>query len=223
METLDFAVNNTDRDKKEQKTVNVLVRRLSAWEMEKIYDTYIIRHFPIEKLKSAAIIKHMLERGKYGGVGLFNRKQNDINNIYAYAFFAYNSEKEMVLLDYIAVAERFRGVRMGLLFMKLLYNMFLGSKGIIVENIIPGANSSKQLKDSVLYYDNFLLSSGALFTGIKANICGIKYNIWLLPVKERTDMNEVRVQLSGIYREMYAENGFEGEGGSYADYRRYLN
>lgn len=179
------------------------VRYLTEEEIIDIYLTHGKRHFPENELKPVSVIKELIARESYIGLGMF--KEN--GSLVGYALFTRSDNTDMILLDYYAILEEYRQNRAGSEFLSRIQGEFKKSErtpaGILIETEDTEYAQNQEEADIRRRRDTFYTRNNALLTGIKSCVAGVNYNIWYLEAGAPFERALAKASLEKLYREMF--------------------
>ncbi len=165
-----------------------------------IYTEWIDRHFPQDEIKPFASIRRMWEAGCYQALGLYRQNADGTRAFAGYAFFVLKKGGDLLLLDYLAIVEEYRGSGAGSSFLKEMKRQFSDYKGILIETEDIDYACSDEQRMVRRKRDAFYARNGALKTGIRGCVYGVHYAIWMLPAAEPVPEVSVKENLEDIYR-----------------------
>ena len=91
-----------------QENRELCLRQLESEEITQVYEICMRKDFPESELKPLSAIRQMLEAGIYDCLGLF-----EDTRLMAYGFFVTDWQRGILLVDYLAVCEPWRGMGYG--------------------------------------------------------------------------------------------------------------
>ena len=116
MNNISVRINNTDT----QDNANGLyIRILEADEITDIYNEHIVTDFPASEVKPLSQMLRKREQGQYFVYGMFE----DNGELAGYAYFIKCSNKDVYLLDYLAIVKNKRSKHLGSTFLQELKNL----------------------------------------------------------------------------------------------------
>ena len=116
MNNISVRINNTDT----QDNANGLyIRILEADEITDIYNEHIVTDFPASEVKPLSQMLRKREQGQYFVYGMFE----DNGELAGYAYFIKCSNKDVYLLDYLAIVKNKRSKHLGSTFLQELKNI----------------------------------------------------------------------------------------------------
>ena len=181
-----------------------VIQELSLEQMSDIYNQWMYLHFPKDEIKPFKNIQKMWQEGCYHALGMYEQTEGKRNFI-GYAFFAMSVHRNMLLLDYLAMVEAYRGQGMGGIFLQEMQKRLQdtnGISGIIIETEdVAFAGNEEELLERTMR-DRFYEHNGAKRTTIKSEVYGVHYTIWQLPVTNLVEDGECRAALKEIYELM---------------------
>lgn len=178
-----------------------IVIDLSLEQVADIYNNYIHLHFPQDEIKPLKNIQKMWGVGSYRALGMYEQNDSE-QQLIGYAFFAMAPGCNMLLLDYLAVVEEYRGQGMGGMFLTEMRERLNVYDGILIETEDIDFASNEEERLTRQNRDAFYEQNGVLRTGIKSQIYGVRFANWQLPVKKALTDGECRRNLEGIYKIM---------------------
>lgn len=177
------------------------MKRLNRYETADIYEKWIHRHFPQDEIKPLKSIYRMWDMGCYSAVGIYTEPEDDgVPDFVGYAFFVSAPDSSQILLDYLAVVEKYRSHGIGSVFLKQAKEILPEYKGILIETEdveFAENEEERRVRDK---RDSFYERNGALRTGVKGEVYGVRYAIWDFPLKEAAKSDECRENLEKIYK-----------------------
>lgn len=188
--------------------MNYSIEPLQLPQVADIYTQYLHRHFPANEIKPLKHIERMWDMGSYKALAMWagtvppRDMPAALENLAAYAFLATAPGSGMILLDYFAVLEDFRGQGAGSLFLRAMGQKFPEYKGILIETEdVDYARDEKELL-ARQKRDSFYEKNGVMRTGIRSSVYGVHYAIWNLPLTETAGEAESKKGLEDIYHIM---------------------
>lgn len=177
------------------------MKSLSPEAITMIYHTHMENDFPADELKPLTSILNLISQRLYEGFGLFEGTK-----LRAYAFLAHQEGGNVLLLDYLAVCEGFRGQDYGSQFLKMLKNHCTDFKGILIE--IESLRTAKDEADLKIRTKRlaFYERNGLVQTGVTANCFGVEFTIFYLPIVPEWDYNFIYENLDEIYLTLFPGN-----------------
>ena len=116
MNNISVRINNTDT----QDNANGLyIRILETDEITDIYNEHIVTDFPASEVKPLSQMLRKREQGQYFVYGMFE----DNGELAGYAYFIKCSNKDVYLLDYLAIVKNKRSKHLGSTFLQELKNL----------------------------------------------------------------------------------------------------
>ncbi len=172
------------------------IEKLSLPQAREIYTAHMTRHFPAEELKPLHSIERMWAEGSYHAYGMYGPALS------GYAFLASAPGCGLVLLDYFAILEPFRGKGLGGLFLRELRALLTDCQGILIETEdIDRARDGEELRARARR-DLFYEKNGARKTNLRGTVYGVHYAIWNLPLSSPADDTVCRKGMEHIYQVM---------------------
>lgn len=174
---------------------------LTLEQVEDIYNTWIHLHFPREEIKPLKNIRKMWSIGAYRALGMYEQKEKG-QQLIGYAFYAMGQDCNMLLLDYLAIVEAYRGQGMGGIFLREMRERLPEFEGILIETEDIDFAANEEERRIRQNRDAFYKRNGVLRTGIKSQIYGVRFAIWQLPVVGSMTDTECKRNLENIYKIM---------------------
>lgn len=176
--------------------------------MADIYSQYLTKHFPADEVKPLKSINRMWDMGAYSAYAMWDGDaatrdgDADRSALIGYAFFATAPACDLILLDYFAILDLYRGQGLGSLFLQELKNLLPDYKGILIETEdIDRAQNEAELQTR-RKRDLFYEKNGALRTGVKGTVYGVHYAVWNFPLSGISDDVSCQKGIEQIYRIM---------------------
>ncbi len=125
MNNISVRINNTDT----QDNANGLyIRILEADEITDIYNEHIVTDFPASEVKPLSQMLRKREQGQYFVYGMFE----DNGELAGYAYFIKCSNKDVYLLDYLAIVKNKRSKHLGSTFLQELKNIAVNDDRLLM-------------------------------------------------------------------------------------------
>lgn len=148
-------------------------RRLSSDEVLDIYENSCPLHFPAPEIKPVFMIKSMVERGGYIGIGVY-----DGDRLAGYALCVQAPEKNTILLDYLAVFEEYRNKGVGALMLKEMQRIYTDMHGVIIETERPDKAEDEEDRTLRIRRNGFYKRSGCRQTELLTQVAGVDFGIF---------------------------------------------
>lgn len=181
--------------------MNYKIKTLTLGQTAEIYKHYMHLHFPKEEIKPLKNIQRMWENGAYQAFGMYEEK-NDTTELIGYAFCAMASDCRMILLDYLAIVEKYRGQGMGGIFLKEMRQCMTEVDGILIETEDIDFASNEEERQIRKKRDAFYERNHVVRTQIKSKIFSVHFANWQLPVTGVLSDAECKRNLEEIYKIM---------------------
>lgn len=185
-----------------QENRELCLRQLESEEITQVYEICMRRDFPESELKPLSAIRQMLEAGIYDCLGLF-----EDTRLMAYGFFVTDWQRGILLLDYLAVCEPWRGMGYGGKCLDRIRDFYKGEKGILLEceSLESGQDQEERfLRERRI---RFYLDNGCVRTQVRSLLFGVEYEILYMPLaEERVDGAG---ELENLYRKMMPGDRYE--------------
>ena len=187
------------------------VKKLTWEQMEKIYVEWIHEHFPEDEIKPLKSIQRMWDNGEYQALGMYEKTtaQGGAEPLIGYAFFIMVKGGNQLLLDYLAIVEKYRSKGAGSIFLKEMKQQLTEYKGILIETEDIDCAQNEEERNIRQKRDAFYVRNGAVRTGIRSHVYGVDYVIWTLPIEKAVAEDECRDDLEKIYRTMVPGEKYE--------------
>lgn len=125
MNNISVRINNTDT----QDNANGLyIRILETDEITDIYNEHIVTDFPASEVKPLSQMLRKREQGQYFVYGMFE----DNGELAGYAYFIKCSNKDVYLLDYLAIVKNKRSKHLGSTFLQELKNIAVNDDRLLM-------------------------------------------------------------------------------------------
>lgn len=189
--------------------MDYVIKALTKEQMAEIYKRWIHEHFPENEVKPLKHIYRMWEQDSYCAMGMYDGEE-----LVGYAFFAMAPERNMLLLDYLAVIENYRNLGAGSAFLQKLRQSFAEYSGISYKGILIETEDVEYAQDNAereirQKRDAFYERNGAIRTNVKGEVYGVHYAVWNLPISGNTGFEECREQMCAIYRMMVTGDKYQ--------------
>ena len=173
-------------------------------EIERIYYSYMTRDFTPDELKPMISIKKAWERRAYEALLLL---KEDV--VLGYAFFVRMNRD--YLLDYFAIAEDYRNMGLGTVFLKQFSDFISDADCIVAEIEDPECaenEKDKEMRDKRLL---FYLRSGYRETRVKSKVFGVDYCILEAPNAREHSQTGIRSIYTALYQSILPEPFFRSK------------
>ena len=171
MNNISVRINNTDT----QDNANGLyIRILEADEITDIYNEHIVTDFPASEVKPLSQMLRKREQGQYFVYGMFE----DNGELAGYAYFIKCSNKDVYLLDYLAIVKNKRSKHLGSTFLQELKNIAVNDDRLLmleVEN--PDYADEGAAKDYMIKRIGFYKKNGMKLSNTSCYFLGNEYRI----------------------------------------------
>ncbi|NLL76967.1 MAG: N-acetyltransferase [Clostridiales bacterium] len=186
---------------------DLIIKKLTEQGIISIYTAHSIRHFPANERKPVSAIRRMVQEGIYIGYGLYEKKEAE--SLLCYAFFTMLPNCGNILLDYYAVMEQYRSRGIGSYFLQQLKKEIKDYEGILIETENPDYSKDDNEKLVRSKRITFYEGNGAFFTGILAEVFGVHYKVFFLPVLKTPTQKKLLADFDAIYRHMLSQENYE--------------
>ena len=173
------------------------IRVLSREEMGDVYKKHMKKDFPASELKPLEAMYHMLEKGKYLPLGLY-----DGADLIGYAYFAYAKEKTVALIDYLAICEAYRGHGIGNQLLQEIREYLQDWYGIILEVENPDKAVTEAERQAQEHRIAFYQRNKVALTDVTLTLFGVPFRMMYLEGFELKP-EEVEKYLKEIYHMMF--------------------
>ncbi len=195
MNNISVRINNTDT----QDNANGLyIRILEADEITDIYNEHIVTDFPASEVKPLSQMLRKREQGQYFVYGMFE----DNGELAGYAYFIKCSNKDVYLLDYLAIVKNKRSKHLGSTFLQELKNIAVNDDRLLmleVEN--PDYADEGAAKDYMIKRIGFYKKNGMKLSNTSCYFLGNEYRILYAGDEVEDDyMDEITV-----YRDFFGD------------------
>lgn len=181
--------------------MNYTITSLTFEQTAAIYNHYMHLHFPKEEIKPLKNIQRMWETGSYRALGMYEQN-GESTELIGYAFLALAPDCKMLLLDYLAIAEEYRGLGMGGIFLKEMQKLLAEFEGILIETEDIDFASNEGERQVRKNRDSFYERNGVIRTRIKSKIFSVHFANWQLPINKPLSDAECKQNLEDIYKIM---------------------
>lgn len=164
-----------------------------------IYNTYMKRDFPRNELKPLAAIRRMWNEGRYDCY-----QMTDARGLIGYAFFVKLAEggRLWYLVDYLAVAEAYRGQGCGSALLKHLSGLITDADCITLEVEDPEQAQDEEAAAAMRRRLQFYLDNGYRETDVAAQVFGVHYLVLEAPGGRAHSADEIREIYGSLYKSM---------------------
>ena len=181
--------------------MDYIINSLTFEQTAFIYNNYMHLHFPKEEIKPLKNIQRMWEVGSYRALGMYEQKEESMELI-GYAFLAVAPDCEMLLLDYLAIMEEYRGLGMGGMFLREMRQRLPEFEGILIETEDIDFAVNEEERQVRKKRDAFYEHNGVVRTAIKSKIFSVHFANWQLPIHKPLSDKECKRNLEEIYKIM---------------------
>ena len=140
---------------------------------------------------------HMLEKGKYLPLGLYDGAE-----LIGYAYFAYAKEKTVALIDYLAICETYRGNGIGNQLLQEIREYLQDWYGIILEVENPDKAVTEAERQAQEHRIAFYQRNKVALTDVTLTLFGVPFRMMYLEGFELKP-EEVEKYLKEIYHMMF--------------------
>lgn len=193
--------NMKSKDMEMEVKIKYVIQDLTIEQVSDIYKKWIHLHFPQDEIKPLKNIQKMWEIGAYRALGMYEQKGEKLDFI-GYAFLAMAPDCSMLLLDYLAIVEAYRGQGIGSIFLHEMQKRLQEFDGILIETEDVNFAYNKEELQARKKRNCFYEKNRAVRTIIKSEIYGVHYAIWNLPVSKPIDNEICKTNLENIYKIM---------------------
>lgn len=183
---------------------NLSIKTLTPEETREIYVNHAHKDFPPAELKPFSTIENLRKKGWYCCYGFFE-KADKAESLCAYAFTMADNDVNMLLLDYFAVCEEYRGKGYGAAAFALLKENAAKWDGVIIEveddDMAEDAEEKRIRQKRIAFYEK----NGAKMTGERSAAFGVDYKLMTFITGSGAAKGQIGAKLSSIYRKMLSE------------------
>lgn len=184
------------------------IEQLKQAQVADIYSQYLTKHFPADEVKPLKSINRMWDMDAYSAYAMYSEKATDQDNgivqpaLIGYAFFATAPTCDLILLDYFAILEPYRGQGMGSRFLREMKNLLPNYKGLLIETEDIDRAQDETEHRTRRKRDLFYEKNGAFRTRVKGTVYGVHYAVWNFPLSGISDDVSCQKGMEQIYRIM---------------------
>lgn len=173
------------------------IEKIDREKIVEIYNTYMINDFPKSELKSYEFIVELLDKKSYDCYGFYDSKE-----LIGYVFFAYCNK--YILVDYLAVLKKYRGMGMGSNILNIVANKFLKDYELIlleVEDIAYAmSDKDKQIREKRI---DFYLKNNVNMSNVRSRVMTDNYNIMYFKQKKVMDDEKIMKSVEKVYLSVF--------------------
>ena len=180
----------------------LILKCLDDVQIGMLYEDRMRRDFPPSELKALSSIMNMRNRGVYDVIGAY---EDDV--FVAYALMYRDVSARVVLLDYLAVDESYRGQGIGTALLSRLKEHYAHSSDVLLiecerPKAAPDETGARKRID-------FYMHAGAELTSVRIWLFGVEYSILVLPCQESMPARNWAQQMLALYRQMLPQDLYE--------------
>lgn len=175
------------------------IKILSRKETGDVYKKHMTKDFPASELKPLAAMYHMLDKGKYLTLGMYDGAE-----LIGYAYFAYAKEKTVALIDYLAICEAHRGHGLGNQLLQGVREYLQDWYGIILEVENPEMAENEAERQAQEHRIAFYQRNQVVLTDVTLTLFGVPFRMMYLE-GFGLKAEEVEAYLKEIYHMMFPE------------------
>lgn len=182
-----------------------MIKKLEYKELKNLYEKQLEKDFPKEECKSLELLKNLYDAGKNCTYAWYEKEQ-----LKAYALLEKADNRNVWLLDYLAVPGDFRGKGYGSKMLQYIKDNFCEAEAVFIEieRIDQAHNDTERnerVKRKAFYLKNDVAETG-VFTRADGNI---DYEILCMPIKKVFKANDARKAMRSIYQTFFEEGMYE--------------
>lgn len=187
-----------------QEVIMLEIKQLQVEEVREIYKNHLVHDFPPEEVKPLALIEKLMKQGVYPCYGLYEEQ-----NLVSYAFFCKKPGGTCILIDFLAVIEKYRSYGYGSKFLDILKRELKEYGGIIFEvesgKSAVGAEELNICQRRIDFYHR----NGVRDTKYSCHYFGVDMNIMYLPLETDLEDEVIYSELDNIYHVMHNKEVYE--------------
>lgn len=178
------------------------IKEIDIYNMKEIYESYMVKDFPADELKSLNLIESLMEKKNYKCFGMFHNDE-----LAAYAFLYFNDLNLTFFIDYYAVVGTKRNMGYGSQFLTLLKEKFYEYNGFFLEvEKVESAQNEEDRKIREKRMQFYLKNNGMKKTSVSSCVTGVDFDILYQPLKKELDNSFVYNELKGVYNSIFPKN-----------------
>lgn len=180
-------------------------KKLLVEEARAVYIEYAHQDFPSNELKPFSMIEKLCSNGCYECYGFYRQEDN---KLCAYAFLMADADTNMLLLDYFAACEKFRGNGYGAAALELLKQDYTMWDGIIfeVEDDDTADSEEEELirRRRIAFYEK----NGVVMTNNRSHAFGVDYKLMVMNLGSQAAGEQMDEKITSVYKKMLPEKVF---------------
>lgn len=178
------------------------IREIDIYNMKGIYESYMVKDFPADELKSLSLIESLMKKKNYKCFGMFHNDE-----LSAYAFLYFNDLSLSFFIDYYAVVGTKRNMGYGSQFLTLLKEEFYDYNGFFLEvEKVESAQNEEDRKIREKRVQFYLKNNGMKKTSVSSCVTGVDFDILYQPLKKKLDNSFVYNGLKEVYSSIFPKN-----------------
>lgn len=186
-------------------SLNIYSKRLSVKEARAVYIGHAHRDFPDNELKPFSMIENLHNNGCYECYGFYEKTED---KLCAYAFMMSDADISMLLLDYFAVCEEFRGKGYGAAALNLLKQDYTTWDGIIFEVEDDDSTDLEEEKSARQRRIAFYEKNGVMMTAERSHAFGVDYKLMVMILGNEAAGEHIGEKITSVYKKMLPEKIF---------------
>lgn len=176
--------------------MKIEMKKTDIAEARKLYDTYLMKHFPPIEVKPFEMIEKAWAEGTYEVLKALDWE----GTLVGYAFCIMKSGGPAVLLDYLAILEEHRRSGYGSEILRALKAYYKDYRVILIETEDIDFAANEAEKQERIRRDAFYHKNGVIRTKSRSTIYGARFVNWYLPVGGEIDSEQCEDMVQEIYR-----------------------
>lgn len=188
------------------KSEKIEFKVLSSDEIKMVYEEHMVYDFPENELKPLSHIHEMNEAYIYMPYGIYEGSE-----MTGYAFFVFNKELRLALLDYFAIFPEKRDGGMGSRALLRMKEMKEDIDLVVLEVERPEETRDENTRELRERRIGFYERNGAYRTNITTRIYDASYLILQLPLKEKYSDKEMLATVNKMYHTMFSDKIFNSK------------
>lgn len=148
------------------------LRSLDRTELRAVYKKHLTNDFPRAERKPLFVIERLMREERYDAHGVYEGAE-----LLAYAFLLHDSQRDYVLLDYLAVCEGGRGKGVGTAVLELLEGHYAHYRGVLAEAEAPDEKATPEENALRIRRQEFYIRAGFRKLGHQAKLFTVVYDM----------------------------------------------
>jgi len=177
-----------------------MLRKLNNKEVEEIYNTYLVKDFPVSEVKSLKMILDGIANGKY-----FACAYEEDGELKGYAYFIKSAVRDTLLLDYLAVLSDKRSSGIGSKMITKIQQMAKkDGKHLILEVENPDYEEPGAARDYMIKRIGFYKKNNMHLSRVTCHFYGNEYRIF--SGGDLIEDEELQEEVDKMYREFFGDD-----------------